>query len=104
MASTKRNHASAYIRVINLARDRGYIAANKAVPLLDSKGKKSQPRPAFSAEEIRELLSYTETWQKSSYTNRTAIMIPLGYSTMVNQAAMQHAKCPIELRINAVSV
>ena len=74
MASTKRNHASAYIRVINLARDRGYIAVNKAVPLLDSKGKKSQPRPAFSAEEIAELLSYTETWQKSSYTNRTAMM------------------------------
>ncbi len=74
MASTKRNHASAYIRVINLARDRGYIAVNKAVPLLDSKGKKSQPRPAFSAEEIAELLSYTETWQKSSYTARTALM------------------------------
>ena len=74
MASTKRNHASAYIRVINLARDRGYIAVNKAVPLLDSKGKKSQPRPAFSAEEITELLSYTETWQKSSYTDRTALM------------------------------
>ena len=74
MASTKRNHASAYIRVINLARDRGYINLNKAVPLLDSKGKKSQPRPAFSAEEITELLSYTETWQKSSYTDRTALM------------------------------
>jgi len=74
MASTKRNHASAYIRVINLARDRGYIAVNKAVPLLDSKGKKSQPRPAFTPEEIAELLSYTETWQKSSYTNRTAMM------------------------------
>ena len=74
MASTKRNHASAYIRVINLARDRGYIAVNKAVPLLDSKGKKSQPRPAFTAEEIKDLLSYTETWQKSSYTTRTALM------------------------------
>jgi len=74
MASTKRNHASAYIRVINLARDRGYIAVNKAVPLLDSRGKKSQPRPAFTAEEIKGLLSYTETWQKSSYTDRTALM------------------------------
>ena len=74
MASTKRNHASAYIRVINLARDRGYIGLNQAVPLLDSKGKKSQPRPAFTAEEIKELLSYTETWQKSSYTARTALM------------------------------
>ena len=74
MASTKRNHASAYIRVINLARDRGYIGHNQSVPLLDSKGKRSQPRPAFTAEEITELLSYTETWQKSSYTNRTAMM------------------------------
>jgi len=74
MASTKRNHASAYIRVINLARDRGHIGHNQSVPLLDSKGKKSQPRPAFTAEEIKELLSYTETWQKSSYTNRTAMM------------------------------
>jgi len=74
MASTKRNHASAYIRVINLARDRGYIGHNQSVPLLDSKGKRSQPRPAFTAEEIKELLSYTETWQKSSYTNRTAMM------------------------------
>lgn len=74
MASTKRNHASAYIRVINLARDRGYIGHNQSVPLLDSKGKRSQPRPAFTAEEITELLSYTETWQKSSYTDRTAMM------------------------------
>ncbi|OYY21401.1 MULTISPECIES: tyrosine-type recombinase/integrase [unclassified Polynucleobacter] len=74
MASTKRNHASAYIRVINLARDRGYIGHNQLVPLLDSKGKRSLPRPAFTAEEIKELLSYTETWQKSSYTDRTAMM------------------------------
>mgnify|MGYP000638533429 CR=1 FL=1 len=74
MASTKRNHASAYIRVINLARDRGYVGHNQSVPLLDSKGKRSQPRPAFTAEEIKELLSYTETWQKSSYTDRTAMM------------------------------
>lgn len=74
MASTKRNHASAYIRVVNLARDRGYIGHNQSVPLLDSKGKRSQPRPAFTAEEIKDLLSYTETWQKSSYTDRTAMM------------------------------
>ncbi len=74
MASTKRNHASAYIRVINLARDRGYIGHNQSVPILDSKGKRSQPRPAFTEQELNELLSYTETWQKSSYTDRTAQM------------------------------
>jgi integrase len=60
--------------VINLARNRGYIGFNKAVPLLDGKGQRSKPRPAFSAEEIKELLCYTATWQKSSYTERTAHM------------------------------
>ncbi len=74
MASTKRNHASAYVRVINLARDRGYIGHNQSVPMLDSKGKRSQPRPAFTEQEISELLSYTQTWQKSGYTDRTAQM------------------------------
>ena len=74
MASTKRNHASAYARVINLARDRGYIGFNQSVPMLDAKGKSSQARPAFTEQEITELLSYTQTWQQSSYTTRTAHM------------------------------
>ena len=64
MASTKRNHASAYIRVINLARDRGYIGLNQAIPLLDSKGKKSQPRPAFTAEEkMMKMVTPKKIWR-----------------------------------------
>ena len=74
MASTKRNHASAYARVVNLARDCGLIGVNQSVPMLDAKGKSSQARPAFTEQEIGELLSYTETWQRSSYTTRTAHM------------------------------
>jgi len=74
MASTKRNHASAYARVINLARDRGIIGFNQSVPMLDAKGRASQARPAFTEQEIGELLSYTQTWQQSSYTTRTANM------------------------------
>ena len=74
VGSTKRNHASAYIRVINLAKELGYVGNNQTVPMLDGKGKKSQPRPAFSKEEIKELLCYTDTWQKSSYTEQTANM------------------------------
>ena len=73
-ASTKRNHASAYNRVINLAREKGMIGVNQAVPLLDAKGQRSTARPAFTNEEVREILSYLETWQKSSYTDRTALM------------------------------
>ena len=100
VASTKRNHASAYIRVINLARERGCVAMNKAVPLLDSKGIRSQPRPAFSKEEIGELLSYTETWIKSSYTERTRLMRTLcvAYIEFLVNTGVRHGTEALRLR------
>ena len=100
MASTKRNHASAYIRVINLARDRGYIGANKAVPLLNAKGKRSQPRPAFTNEEMKELLCYTETWQKSSYTERTRQMrtLCIAYIEFLVNTGVRHGTEALRLR------
>ena len=100
MASTKRNHASAYIRVVNLARERGYVAHNRAVPMLDSKGKRSQPRPAFSKEEIVELLSYTETWVKSSYTERTRLMrtLCIAYIEFLVNTGVRHGTEALRLR------
>ena len=100
MASTKRNHASAYIRVVNLARERGYIAHNRAVPMLDAKGKRSQPRPAFSKEEIIELISYTETWVKSSYTERTRLMRTLcvAYIEFLVNTGVRHGTEALRLR------
>jgi integrase len=100
VASTKRNHASAYIRVVNLARERGYVAHNRAVPLLDAKGNKSQPRPAFSKEEIKELLCYTETWQKSSYTERTRLMRTLcvAYIEFLVNTGVRHGTEALRLR------
>jgi integrase len=100
MASTKRNHASAYIRVVNLARERGYVAHNRAVPMLDAKGKRSQPRPAFSKEEIVELLSYTETWVKSSYTERTRLMRTLcvAYIEFLVNTGVRHGTEALRLR------
>jgi integrase len=100
MASTKRNHASAYIRVVNLARAYGCIGHNKSVPLLDSKGKKSQPRPAFTKEEITELLCYTETWQKSSYTERTRQMrtLCIAYIEFLVNTGVRHGTEALRLR------
>jgi integrase len=100
VASTKRNHASAYIRVVTLARERGHVAHNRAVPLLDAKGKKSQPRPAFSKEEIKELLCYTETWQKSSYTERTRQMRTLcvAYIEFLVNTGVRHGTEALRLR------
>lgn len=73
-ASTKLNHTSAYNRVINLARERGMVTASHIVPTLDSKGDKGVARPAFSNEEVKEMIGYLDTWQKSSYTEHTLQM------------------------------
>jgi integrase len=72
--STKLNHSSAYNRVINLARERGMVTASHIVPALNSKGARGAPRPAFNNEEVATMLSYLETWQKSSYTDHTLKM------------------------------
>ncbi len=69
-ASTSRTHASAYNRVINLAKDRGYLRSNKVMPILKVEGAKSQPRPAFNQQEINQLLDYMKTWELGSYTDQ----------------------------------
>ena len=74
MSSTKRNHSSAYIRVINLAKERGVISSTRVVPMLDSKGEKSKARPAFADKEFEELVAFTPSWIESSYTERTKQM------------------------------
>ena len=100
VSSTKRNHASAYSRVINLAKDLGFVTAHKAIPMLDARGKKSQPRPAFTAEEIKELLCYTDTWQKSSYTEHTANMriLCIGYIEFLVNTGVRHGTEALNIR------
>ncbi len=71
MASTKRNHASAYNRVINLAREKNIIPFNKGVPLLDAKGEKSQPRPAFTEQELDELRLSIPSWINATMLDRS---------------------------------
>ncbi|MBT8573210.1 hypothetical protein G6699_06460 [Polynucleobacter paneuropaeus] len=74
MQSTKRNHASAYIRVINLAKEKGVISSTRVVPMLDSKGEKSRARPAFADKELEDLIAYTPSWVDKAYTERTRQM------------------------------
>jgi integrase len=80
MASTKRNHSSAYIRVINLAKEKGICPSITVVPMLDSKGEKSKPRPAFSDRELDDLLAFIPSWIELSYTDRTRQMRMLCYA------------------------
>jgi integrase len=73
-ASTKRTHAATYNRVIAQARTQNLIAKDYSVPLLDAHGAPGQIRPAFSKEEIDQLLGYMSIWEKVGRSTRTKEM------------------------------
>ena len=100
MASTKRNHASAYIRVINYGRESGAVGLNRAVPILNSKGTKSTPRPAFTNEEIEQLRTYFPTWLTSSYSEHTAEMrrLCIAYVEFLLATGIRHGTEALPLR------
>ena len=100
MASTKRNHASAYIRVINLAKERGFVNNARAVPMLDSKGEKGLSRPAFTDEEVLKLSAFVPQWIESSYTTRTKQMRMLcgAYIEFLVNTGIRHGTEALPLR------
>lgn len=63
-AMTKKHHAMAFNRIVQIGRERHYVYSNHTVPQLDITGAKSEPRPAFSNEEMQQLYAYTPIWQK----------------------------------------
>lgn len=100
MASTKRNHSSAYIRIINLAKERGIIGSTRVVPMLDSKGEKSRARPAFSDDELKTLFAFIPSWIESSYTERTKQMRVLcsAYIEFLLNTGIRHGTEALPLR------
>jgi len=61
-ASTLNNFASAWNRLIQTAMNMGWISEQLALPKLSTIGQKSKPRPAFSREEIDQLLAFMVDW------------------------------------------
>ncbi|MFM8511059.1 MAG: integrase, partial [Betaproteobacteria bacterium] len=61
--STLNNFSSAWNRVIACAVERGYISERVPVPKLTSKGVKGTTRPAFTEEEVAQMLAYMDAWQ-----------------------------------------
>jgi integrase len=62
-AITKKHHALAYNRVVELAKQYGYVR-NKLVPTLNIHGAKSESRPAFTQDELEQLYAYMPIWHK----------------------------------------
>ena len=61
-ASTLRTHASAFNRVVALAKQRGLLSLDRPPPTLTTEGERSQPRPNFDQQEIEQLLSFLPAW------------------------------------------
>ena len=61
-ASTLNNFAAAWTKLSQTAINRGWISQHAVIPKLSTRGQKSTPRPAFTAEEVDQLLAYMPGW------------------------------------------
>ena len=75
--STLQNFASAWNRIINTAIDNGYISERATLPRLTTKGQASNPRPAFSKDEIDTLLAFMQQWRTQGKVSTEHEMRPL---------------------------
>jgi integrase len=90
--STLNNFASAWNRVIGTAVDRGFISERVPVPRLTSKGEKSKTRPAFSEQEIEQLLAFMPAWSQQGRLAVEREIRPLtrDYVEMLLLTGMRH--------------
>lgn len=62
-ASTLLNFASAWNRIVDVAVRHGYISERVPVPKLTTRGEKGKTRPAFTEQEVEQLLAFMDVWQ-----------------------------------------
>jgi integrase len=91
-ASTLMNFASAWNKLLAVAVERGYISERVPAPKLTTKGEKGKTRPAFSEEEITQLLTFMETWQYKGLREVEKEIRPLlrDYVEMLLLTGMRH--------------
>ena len=66
-AMTKKHHAMAFTKIVNIAKESGYLPHSKVVPQLNIQGAKAKPRPAFTDEELERLYAFMPIWQKDVF-------------------------------------
>jgi integrase len=90
--STLNNFTSAWSRLVATAVEQGYISERVPVPKLTAKGEKGKTRPAFSKEEIEQLLAFVETWQHKGRMAVEQEIRPLlrDYIEMLLYTGMRH--------------
>ena len=90
--STLNNFTSAWSRLVATAVEQGYISERVPVPKLTSKGEKGKTRPAFSREEIEQLLAFMTDWQNKGRMSVEREIRPLlrDYVEMLLYTGMRH--------------
>ncbi|WP_295552177.1 integrase, partial [Limnohabitans sp. Rim8] len=61
--STLNNFTSAWNKLIETAVAHGYISERVPVPKLTARGEKGRTRPAFTEQEVQQLLTFMDVWQ-----------------------------------------
>ena len=99
-AITKKHHAMAFNRIVQIARERGYVSANKVIAQLDISGAKSEPRPAFSNEEMEQLYAYMPIWQKDVIhkNSEAARILCTAYIKFLVNTGVRHSTESMPLR------
>jgi integrase len=75
--STLRNYAAAWRRLIDYAHKVGSLSIQAQVPVLTVRGVPGRARPAFSADEVTQLLAHMAVWRAGSQRRMEADMRPL---------------------------
>jgi integrase len=90
--STLNNFTSAWSRLVATAVEQGYISERVPVPKLTAKGEKGKTRPAFSKEEIEQLLAFMTDWQNKGRMSVEREIRPLlrDYIEMLLYTGMRH--------------
>jgi integrase len=90
--STLNNFTSAWSRLVATAVEQGFISERVPVPKLTAKGEKGKTRPAFSKEEIEQLLAFMTDWQNKGRMAVEQEIRPLlrDYIEMLLYTGMRH--------------
>ncbi len=91
-ASTLLNFASAWNRVVDVAVRHGFISERVPVPKLTTRGEKGKTRPAFTEQEVQQLLAFMDVWQTQGRLAVEREIRPLlrDYIEMLLYTGMRH--------------
>jgi len=99
-SSTLLTHAAALSRIFEVAVQRGWLSDRHLVPRLNTRGLRSEARPAFAVAEVQTLLDFMRQWITQSSVPAVAQMRELlrDYVEVLLHTGMRHGTESINLK------